>query len=123
MADVTKEAIQEITKLARLTPTVYELATGNTPFVIVPNECKVQDLLAFIDNDRAKAPIRVKGTIKVHDADSFVEYYTLFSDPNSRVFADETSSTILAVLDYHGAREGGPRWGQHRLETHDAPFS
>jgi len=31
------------------------------------------------------------------------------------VFAFEPEIKVIAVLDYHGAAEGGPRWGQHRV--------
>jgi uncharacterized protein YfdQ (DUF2303 family) len=88
---------------------------GGVPYAIVPNDCSVKDLSAFRFNDFSAAPHRKKGTVAVLDAASFIEYYTLFSDANSRVFADETKSQVLAVLDYHGAGDGGPRWGQHRV--------
>lgn len=88
---------------------------GGIPYAVIPNDCKVMDLSNFKYNDFSATPHRKKGTVSVLDAASFIEYYTLFCDVNSRVFADETTSKVLAVLDYHGAGDGGPRWGQHRV--------
>ncbi len=117
MADnltLNEKTIAELVKIGRLSSEVRNI--GNTPFVVIPNDCKVTDLSAFVNNNRAEHPIRKHGTVKVLDGESFCEYYRLFSDVNSRVFADETSSKILAVLDYHGAGDGRPRWGEHRID-------
>lgn len=116
MSDVlNKDTVKELYGYGRAAADVKEV--GNTPFVVIPNDHKVVGLAEYKDNPRAERPLRVKGTAKVHDVPSFCEYFTLFHDENSRVFADEDKATILAVLDYHGALGGGaPRWGEHRLE-------
>ncbi len=115
---INKEAIKELVSLGRAAAEVRRV--GNTDFVIIPNDHKVVGLADYADNPRADRPLRAKGTIKVYDSTSFCEYHRLFSDDNSRVFADEEQATVLAVLDYHGAMAGGaPRWGEHRVSlTH-----
>lgn len=89
---------------------------GNVPYVLVPAGSKVQPVPELIFNEHCVAPERIKQIVKVLDPDSFVNYYKLFSDLNSRVFADETTMKVLAVLDYHNTGALGPRWGQHKTE-------
>ncbi len=113
---LSEKTIAELTKLGRMSVAVQVAKEGGIPFAVIPSDCKVQPLSDLLYNEHNATPERVKGTAKVLDADSFCAYYTLFNDPNSRVFADETSDRILAVLDYHAAGEGTPRWGQHRLD-------
>jgi uncharacterized protein YfdQ (DUF2303 family) len=115
VADLTPEAIALIAQYARAGMTPQTVVGGNIPYVIVPDGCDAKPLPELIYNEHNEKPERIKANITVLDPGSFVEYHTLFSDPNSRVFADETKLSVLSVLDYHGAAEGSPRWGQHRL--------
>ena len=85
------------------------------PYAIVPMDAKVEDLSRFLYNEHAERPPRKKGTVRVHDAEGFVEYWKLFGDEHSRAFADETKSTVVGILDYHTELGGPPRWGQHRV--------
>jgi uncharacterized protein YfdQ (DUF2303 family) len=94
---------------------VLVLPGNGIPYAVIPNDSKVESLLNFVYNDYAERPHRKKATVAVLDAGSFIEYYSLFSDSHSRVFADETKAQVLAVLDYHGTGENAPRWGQHRV--------
>lgn len=118
MADaitINEKSINELVRLGQAAANVRN--AGNTPFVIIPNDHKVVGLADFVENNRCDHPYRVKAIVKVLDASSFCHYYTLFSDMNSRVFADETANKILAIIDYHGAgSDGGPRWGEHRID-------
>jgi len=116
MPELNEKSIQELVKLARNTGSVQIPKDGAWPFVIIPEGSKVEDLTKFIVNSNNERPLRKEGTAKTLDATSFCEYYTLFHDENSRVFSDETTSKILAVLDYHAALEGAPRWGKHRID-------
>lgn len=113
---VTEKSIAELVDLGRITGDPKVAAGGNVPYAVIPSNCKVEDLSRLIFNDHAERPERKNGTVTVLDGVSFCEYYTLFSDENSRTFADETKSRILAVLDYHEAHDAGPRWGRHRLD-------
>lgn len=114
MAEISKETVKELVGLGRAAAEVR--TSGNTPFVVIPNDHKVQYLRDTINNPDAERPVRKSGVVKVLDAGSFCDYYTLFSDLNSRVFADETQNSVLAILDYHGAGDNAPRWGAHRIQ-------
>jgi uncharacterized protein YfdQ (DUF2303 family) len=113
----TDETVQSLIELGRQTagPQAIQRADGIPfPFIIVKGAVKPLPELVF--NDHAKQPERVKANVGVLDPQSFCEYYTLFADKNSRVFADESVQRVQAVLDYHVAgADGTPRWGQHRL--------
>lgn len=115
MPDITAEAIQKIQDLTESGLGSKIPEGGNTPYVVIPANCKVERLGDLIYNDHQKNPDRVRAQVGVLDPESFIEYYTLFSDENSRVFAYEPNISVLGVLDYHGKAEGGPRWCQHRL--------
>lgn len=113
-----KDAIKEIARLVTEGLSVKTVTGGNTEFVVIPDGHSLKSLAEYKFNEHAPAPERIKASVAVVDADSFIEYHKLFNDPNTRIFADESASTILAILDYHGAGGdgvGGPRWGCHRL--------
>lgn len=105
----TSDALAELVALARASVAVQP-PPEHGGYALIPEGMKLQD----ITNEHADRPERIKGTVKVFDPASFCEYFTTFKDDNSRVFADETASRIVAVLDYHQA--GKPRWGSHRLD-------
>lgn len=115
MQETNDKTIQEIERLALAGMGPKTVDGGNIPYVLVPSGYEAKAMPGLIFNDHTKAPERVKQAVTVMDPLSFIEYYRLFSDENSRVFADETKLSVVAVLDYHGAKEGAPRWGQHRL--------
>jgi len=113
---ITGNAIEQVIDLTRQGPTIRKAEIdGAVPFVVIPADCKLESLKPLIDTDRAERPLRKRANVNVIDADSFCEYFTQFRDPNSRAFADETKAEVLAILDYHEAGAGGPRWWQHRL--------
>lgn len=112
---LNEKTIDTLVKLGQKSAEAQYVTNGNVPFVLVPEGCQIKAVPELIYNEHAKTPERIKQSISVFDPDSFVNYYTLFSDPNSRVFADETTCAVVGVLDYHAAGEGSPRWGQHKL--------
>lgn len=115
MADLTAGTIEEIADLTRLTVQAQTLPQeGAIPFVVLPEGVEVHDLRHLIDNDLAPRPRRAKGIVKVFDALSFVRYFADFRDETSRIFADETSGSVTAILDYHQASDF-PQWCQHRI--------
>lgn len=85
------------------------------PFVVIPNDHKVQSLAELIYHANRDFPVRKEASVKVLDGPSFVEYFTLFKDHNSRIFADETKASVIGILDYHCSGENQPRWGKHRV--------
>jgi uncharacterized protein YfdQ (DUF2303 family) len=117
---ITEKTLKEALKLGQQIG--EPKSVGGVNYAVIPSDSKIQSLEMFQHSDYAERPHRKKGTVKVLDAASFIEYYGLFSDEHSRVFADETKSRVLAVLDYHGTGENAPRWGQHRL-TLDLRYS
>jgi uncharacterized protein YfdQ (DUF2303 family) len=68
-----------------------------------------------LQDERAPAPRRRKGTAKFTEVASFVEHVNRFKDADSVIFADIDAPSLTAILDYHKATAAGaPRWGQHR---------
>ena len=115
MAELTEKTIAAIADMARSTGDPKIIQHGNIPFAVIPDGAALHSLEPYVFNEHAPAPERVKANVAVLDPDSFIEYYTLFHDANSRIFADEQQIRVVGVLDYHGAAEGGPRWCQHRV--------
>lgn len=114
-------SVQTINRLAELgekaaaaQPIPQMIAGSKIPFIIVAGQPRLMPELIF--NDHSDRPERIKASVEVLDPASFCSYYTLFFDPNSRVFAYEPEQSVLAVLDYHASGEGSPRWGQHRAK-------
>ena len=116
MADITGQTVQQIADLARKGLEKQGVDNGTHPFIVIPSDCKVESLERIIFNEHQPRPERVRQSIIVLDPESFIAYYSLFSDTQSRVFANEPASTVLGILDYHAAGEGNaPRWGHHKL--------
>ena len=109
--------VMSLIQLGRETagPTTVQVLPGNpVPFIV--HQGKVVPAPDLVFNEHSEHPERIKASITVVDPESFIAYYQLFSDPNSRVFADESKISVAAVLDYHAAGEGNaPRWCQHRV--------
>lgn len=115
---MNKDSIKEIARLVTEGLAAKSVTGGNTEFIVIPDGHQVKSLAEFKYNEHAAAPERIKQTVNVVDAVSFIEYHKLFSDSNTRIFADESGLNVLAVLDYHGAggnEVGGARWGSHKL--------
>ncbi len=108
------EVINRLVELGRISAEPKVAPGANVPYVMTTDGPKAMPELVF--NDYEKAPKRVTATVGVLDPVSFGEYYRLFQDGNSRVFADEQKLQVTAVLDYHNAgKPSDPRWGAHRL--------
>ena len=108
------EAVARIVALIQSGAGPQAVPGGNVPYVLVPKDCKAQPLPELVYNEHADRPARVKASVSVLDPESFIEYYALFNDLSSRVFADETALKVQAVLDYHettGEGNTAPRWG------------
>lgn len=111
MADLDADVIQKIADLARIAEPRIVTQSG-IPFAVIPAAAQVVSLEQFAFSQHAERPERIRQTVTVLDPQSFIEYYTRFSDEESRVFAYEPQNMITAILDYHGSE---PRWGQHKL--------
>lgn len=115
MADLNQETVVELVKLGRLSAGPQQVERGNVPYVIIPDNCRALPLSDLIYNEHAATPERVKAAVSVLDPQSFIEYYKLFSNESSRVFAFEPEIRVTAVLDYHASQGGDPHWCQHRI--------
>lgn len=113
---VTDKLVKELIRVGQEVGLAQRPDGALQPYVVVPSDCKVVDLGPWLYNEHASNPERKKAVVKAHDADSFIEYFKLFRDEQSRVFADEPNHKFVAVLDYHQSAEGKPRWGEHRVE-------
>ena len=111
---LSKETLLELVKLGRQAVNAQEVPDGNTPYAVIPDDCKVEDLSRFRYNDHAARPERIRANVNVLDVQSFAEYYRAYADAASRVFAFEPEAKVVAILDYHEDGKS-PRWSQHRL--------
>ncbi|HET9951429.1 MAG TPA: DUF2303 family protein [Candidatus Eisenbacteria bacterium] len=62
-----------------------------------------------------KAPLRRKGTIETHTLGSFVNVVNRDKRPDSVIFADVPAMKLTAILDFHGAADSAPRFGEDRV--------
>ncbi len=92
--------------------TVQKFEGGNVPYYMSATGPKACPELLY--NEHAERPERIKQNVSVLDPASFCEYFGLFRDANSRIFAFEPEVKVIGVLDYHEGI-GAARWGQHRL--------
>ena len=115
MGELNPETVAQLVGLGRKLAGPQVVDGGNVPFVLAPNDCTVKALPELIYNDHSRCPERVKASISVLDPQSFIEYYKLFANENSRVFASEPEIKVVAILDYHAASGGDPHWCQHRV--------
>ncbi len=107
-ASAIKEAVNLGQKLG--TPNTAE----NIHFVVVPLDSRIESLASY-QYPHGVPPDRIKATVGLRDAASFVEYVTKYRDSRTRVFAEPTRSSFLAVLDYHQAEaEKTPEFCDHK---------
>ena len=97
--DLTSESIKLLLETGQ---TIARIPTidGVRPFAILPNGPNGWHIVPVPDELFLK-PVSIRKTVAVYDADSFVEYFGKYSNPNSRVFVDLKRRLITAILDYH----------------------
>jgi len=85
------------------------------PGLILPSGRTFQSLVSAIDGQR-EHPVRKEGSATLRTLDSFIAHVNRFKNPHSAIFAapDAQSPRLTAVLDYHEAQDGKPRFGAHR---------
>lgn len=115
MADPTKEVLDEMVKMARGSIGGQAITDGGVPFALVPSGYTLESMEKLIYNDHQPSPERIKANVTATDAETFVNYWTLFGDENSRAFASEENAKVFGILDYHENEHGDPRWCQHRV--------
>lgn len=90
------------------------------PFVVIPQSQKVESLESLFP------PTRIKRTVNLLEAGSFVDYVNRFKTDNTLIFANvsETGAAFTAMLDYHGpAPELKPAYCSHvaKFEAVETP--
>lgn len=123
MSTESTEAQAVIDAVERLhAPQVITLPSGQT-VIAAPKGITVSSTKPFEDERRTE-PERRKGTARMTTVESFVDHVNRFKDADSVIFAndDPTSPSLTAVLDYHRAGDGAPRFGTHRC-VYGFPFS
>lgn len=115
MSEYTEEAIQLLidTGKSLAKPQTFTAKDG-VEWLLAPDG----KLTAVIPREHtylAERPVRIEQAVKVGDAASFLSYHALYSDENSRAFAERDSNSIRAVLDYHKSNDKTARFGKHTL--------
>lgn len=111
--DITT-ALSDYKKLVESQNGPDDILGGTHPFILVPDGYKVENLAGYKFNEYAQRPHRTKQNAVVLDPASFIEYWKVFSDPESRIFGDRDGKRLFGVIDYHQP-ETGPRWLSHTV--------
>lgn len=87
--------------------------TGGTPFVVLPQDYKVEGLERLLP-----APTRIRQSAQLKSLASFLAYVNKFKGADTIITAEITPTTfaVCALLDYHGA-------GKAEFVTHFAHFA
>jgi uncharacterized protein YfdQ (DUF2303 family) len=62
-----------------------------------------------------QTPRLKRALVLMHQPQSFIDYVRTYADADSLITADLDKRTLHAILDYHAPREGGQRWGVHKV--------
>ncbi len=76
------------------------------PFAILPAGYQVHDLESFLET-----PLRKKGTVKLRDEKSFIEYFKKHQ-LGSAIYGTRVPAKFTAIFDDH--RKDEPGWREHR---------
>jgi uncharacterized protein YfdQ (DUF2303 family) len=116
MSDVNEKMLNDIVALVRASNGLVQIKDAPFPAVLVPQGYTLASLEAYVFNEHAEKPQRIKAHPQLLDVASFVEYYNHFvsDDAETKVFADEGAAKVTAILDYHTSAIA-PKWGHHRL--------
>lgn len=112
------QAVADIVR-KHIAPHVVELTDGelSTKVLVLPNGhgLTAHSVREFLDEVRQR-PERREGTAKLVELASFIDHVNRFKDADSAIFAvpDPKKPELAAVLDYHRAGTGDPRFGRHR---------
>ena len=109
------QVLNRIIDLGRMSAGPQVASGANVPYVML-GDGTVRLLTDTIYNDHEKPLRRVQAVVETLDPESFIAYFNLFKDDDSRIFADEAKTSIKAVLDYHTAgAPNNPKHGGHRV--------
>ncbi|WJV61394.1 DUF2303 family protein [Pectobacteriaceae bacterium C52] len=109
---VDGSAVSEIRNLAITAHT----PDTDIPVAVVPDGHDVTSLEQF-----QHQPTRIRQRVNLISVSSLIAYVKKYEDPRTAIFADNTKTKIIAVLDYH-ENAVLPNWGNHQA-IYDCPFS
>lgn len=80
---------------------------NEVPHLVVPNEYTLHNLEKLLP-----APTRIRQSVPLGDAISFITYWQKFATDRSVIFASEAHRNFKAIFDYH-LDDDAPGWGDH----------
>lgn len=93
-----------IADLARKASAASVIVTASgREFIIVPDGFKEKDV-TDPHGLQPKKPIYIEQDVTVQTVDSLVEYVNKYKTADTMLFADMAANTIVAHIDYHGAK-------------------
>lgn len=101
---VDGSAVSEIRNLAI---EAHKLDT-NIPTSVVPTSHRVESLEQFQLN-----PYLIRQNVDLISITSLIAYVQKYKDERTAIFADNTKTKVVAVLDYH-ASPSSPEWAKHK---------
>ncbi len=104
-----------VREIANLAVTAAQPATP-IPVTVVPERHEVTSLEEY-----QLQPSLIRQRVNMVAVTSLIAYVSRFADNRSAIFADNTKTSIVAVLDYHQSPTS-PQWANHRA-VYDCPFS
>lgn len=114
MADLTADFVKQMAALFAK-PEVIDLGDGLKR--VLTKDGDVTQIEPFSHSEFADTPPSIEQVVTLRDVESFTNYWNLYSDADSRVFADRDGGKFTAVLDYHVSDDGRlhtARWGTHK---------
>lgn len=84
------------------------VADGPGKIAVVPSDYSIESLERF-----SLTPDRKRGTVKMNDAKSFIEFFNIHATTYSSIYASINPPKFVGVLDDHGT---GPAWREFRVE-------
>lgn len=109
---VDGSAVSEIRNLAIAAHTL----STKIPVAVVPEQHRVTSLENFQLN-----PALIRQEVNLISVSSLIAYVKKYEDDRTAIFADNTKTKVVAVLDYHKAPTL-PEWGKHKA-VYDCPYS
>lgn len=113
---IETETISDIVTIAQNAATPVEVQPGKRYALGLPEGAKLHELNLDLDEFRDH-PRRKKGTVAVHDAASFADYFHRHYETNvSEVWADVLAQHITGILNGHETGAGqSAGWRDHRV--------
>lgn len=100
---------------------VTDETTKALVYVDISGQTHVVDLVEALAPHQ-DGPARKKGSFKVHDGESFVEYMGKHALSNAEVWADSQGQRVVGVINAHEQDAGDAGWGDHRV-VYDVAFT